>query len=556
MSDPTNDKNVPDEAVTNDAPGTDVARVDAIPIEVTPVEHEREPVPTTTGSVYADFPEQNENLTAEPEAAAPKRQPTLRGAAVVGARVAVGIVGAVVAVVVVAGAGLISLPDITAKAAGVVVTPVATAQQLVCPGGLLRLSNDSGQGATTASALGAPALSFGASAGTVNIAAFSGSDAATGGTPSAPQLISTPPVTDGSTAPVLIGAAQQQTVATGEFVGLASASCTASSGDIWLSGGSTATGRTTLLTISNPSEVTATVNLEILTEKGPVTAPGMTGILIAPQGQRVLSLAGFAPGAESPVVHITSRGGKVVANLQQSIVRGLEAGGVDIVGQTQGASLTNVIPGVVVAGAGTIGQRSGREGYEDLETVLRLYVPGTVAAKAEVTVVPESGTTTGTSFELDVEAGKVTDFPIDELADGDYSISVTTTVPAVASARVSNAGSVAHGSKTDFAWLAAAPLLTSDAMVTTVAALVDDLHFTNPTSADQTVVINTPSGKTRPVPVPAGASVTIAVPANASYRINGYTGIYASVTARNDGGASGYTISAPGRESTPIRVYP
>ena len=44
----------------------------------------------------------------------------------------------------------------------------------------------------------------------------------------------------------------------------------------------------------------ATVDLQLYGPSGLIAAPGTSGIIVAPQGQRVLSLAGFAPGVASP----------------------------------------------------------------------------------------------------------------------------------------------------------------------------------------------------------------------------------------------------------------
>ncbi|MCY7411684.1 MAG: DUF5719 family protein, partial [Salinibacterium sp.] len=284
--------------------------------------------------------------SAEPEAV--KTPVTLRGAAVIGGRVLAGAIAVASSVAVVAVASVIALPSISAQPASELVTPVPTAQRLVCPGSALRLADDTGQGATTASALGVPELDFASNTGQVDATSLSESDASTGGTGSAPTVISTLPSVNDPAAQVLVSGAQSESVDAGDYVGLLTSGCALASGDSWLVGGSTAVGRTTLLTLSNPSEVPATVMIEMFGERGAIVAPGTSGIVVAPQGQRVLSLAGFRPGVQSPVVHVTSTGGQVVANLQQSIVRGLEPSGMDIVGAVAQPSLSIVIPGLVL----------------------------------------------------------------------------------------------------------------------------------------------------------------------------------------------------------------
>src|SRR5690606_10588399 len=173
------------------------------------------------------------------------------------------------------------------------------------------------------------------SSGPVESEPLSRSDAGTGGTDAAPLLVSTPPgATEGDLA-TLISGAQVQQAQVGEFVGLTASSCASATGDSWLPAGSTSVGRTTLITLSNPTEVPATVGLELYDSTGRVSAPGTSGIVVPPDGQRVLSLAGFVPNIPDPVVRVTSLGGQVVANLQQVTVRGLDAGGVDIVARSE-----------------------------------------------------------------------------------------------------------------------------------------------------------------------------------------------------------------------------
>ncbi len=515
-----------------------------------------------TGSFYAEFPEQDDSPFRPPQKHEPKpvKAKPMRRAAIVGARLVAGLAGLAVAAAAIAAAGLVPLPSIAAAPASTLVTPVATAQQLVCPGGFLRLASESGEGATTASSLGSAAVTTAATRGAVDVSPLPDSEAGTGGTGRAPQLLSTPPDEAEPGTPVLISGAQAQSVASAEFVGLAATSCTLASGDAWLSGGSTAVGRTTLITLSNPSEVAASVSLQIFGEKGPVVAPGMSGIVVAAQSQRVLSLAGFAPGLASPVVHVESRGGRVVATLQQTVVRGLEAGGADIIAPGSAPGLTNVIPGVVIAGSSALGSRLAGEGYEDLETALRLFVPGTASAVAQVTVMPENGAATGMSFEITAEAGRVTDFPLDDLADGSYAITVRTTVPVTVAARTSTSGSGSAAARTDFAWFSTAPELNGDSLVsipTGVIGITPALHFVNPSQADAKVVLERMGGGDGlAVTVPAGSSALLAVPTGATFRLSGFPSLYSSVSVLSNGGIGGYPVSLPGRISTPILIYP
>lgn len=86
-----------------------------------------------TGGMAGDDPIFPEN---EPEQRAPRAPLTVRGVAIVGARVVTGAIGIGVAVATITAATLLPLPTLGTTPVGVLVTPVPTAQQLVCPGAL------------------------------------------------------------------------------------------------------------------------------------------------------------------------------------------------------------------------------------------------------------------------------------------------------------------------------------------------------------------------------------------------------------------------------------
>ncbi|CAN5403235.1 hypothetical protein BH10ACT7_BH10ACT7_10270 [soil metagenome] len=487
------------------------------------------------------FPEQEDDYEVV------KEPITVKRVAIVGGRVVTGLVGIGVAAVTIATAALVPLPSFTASPASQLITPVPTAQQLVCPGAILRLADDEGEGATISSPIGRPTVDSAASSSAVDATPLEQSDASTGGTAAAPTVISTPPNQDDPTAVNLLSGAQVQSASEGEFVGLTAGDCGTVSGDVWLAGGSTSVGRTTLLTLSNPTEVPATVNIELFGESGPITAPGTSGIVVPASGQRVVSLAGFQPDVASPVVHITSTGGQVVAQLQQATVRGLVAGGLDIIGPTVSPSLDNIIPGVVITDLVAVQELAGGgEAFNDLRTVLRLFAPGDEPVSATVSVTPEDGSGTGASFVFDLDGGRVVDLPVGELENGSYTVRVVSDAPTLAAVRVS----AAVGSATDFAWMVSAPQLPDPAQVTIADGPSPVLHLANPTDADVTVTAVDLS-----VPVPAGTTATVAVDPGETYQLSGYEQLMAAVTFTNGSEIASYTVHPQGAGSTPIRVY-
>ena len=493
--------------------------------------------------------------TSEPEAAAvaTDKLPAKnrgRGAIIVSARIVAGTIGTVVAALAIAAAAWLPLPSHTMTPPSTRVVPVPEAQQRVCPGPLLRLGNDSGKDATSVSSIGNPAVSYGQTSGRVEASPLSATENTSG---VAPEQLTLPPASGQTSKPPLLSGSQSQTASSGDLVGFAAAECAESSGDSWLVGGATDTGRTTLLTLSNPSNVSATVNLTLYGPSGVVPAAGSQGIVVPPGSQRIFSLAGFIPGVASPVVRVQSTGGQVVANLQQSTVRTLAPGGVDIVGGANEPSLVNVIPGLVIANQAALAAQEAQPGYSDLRTVIRLLVPGKKEANVEISVVPEGGTDEGTTVSVSLQPGQVTDVPLDSFAEGNYSVMIASTQPLVAGARLSTVGSTGQ---TDFAWLAAATPIDKQALVTVAPGPSPVLHLENPTSKPTTATIRSKGGAATTVTVPAGRSVSQPVSASATYSIDGFDTLALSVTYLGDGELSAFSVSPSTPAASPITIYP
>ncbi|MBC7519331.1 MAG: hypothetical protein H7248_10730, partial [Microbacteriaceae bacterium] len=310
--------------------------------------------------------------------------PGKQGAIRAGVRTVTAVAGIALAVLVIGAATVFTGPRVLTRQIGTLVTPAPAAQQRVCPGPVQEVSDEAG---TRFLAVGAASENFRAIGGTVFSDRLDTSASASASAPNAgPLRLTLPPRIENSS---FLAGSQSQLLSGKELSGLAVAECTQASGESWLVGGSTEVGRTSVLLISNPSTVPATVSIEIFGESGKVSAPGMAGLTIAPASARGFSLAGFAPGLISPAIHVSSRGGQVVATLQQSTVRTLQAGGVDLVGAAQLPNRSAIIPGLVVSKSAAVTAAQGAAGFGDLETAVRLIAPGSRDATATVTITPE-----------------------------------------------------------------------------------------------------------------------------------------------------------------------
>lgn len=496
---------------------------------------------------------------------------------VIGARIASGVVASAVAAVVIGVVAFVPLPIVGAEPRSVTVEPAPAAQTRVCPGGAMRVGDETGSDADTAFVLGAPSLDGEAQNGAVE----------------RDRLTSADPAADASTAPEVlriapaegaqVAGAQSQDVDAPDFRGFAAAVCAEPSGSIWLVGGAMTIGRSTVVLIANPTDVPSRVSLEIFGEDGPVSAPGMSGIDIPAGGQRVLSLSGFAPGVASPVVHVTARGGRVVADLQQSIVRGLDAVGVETIGSGADPAPSLVIPGVRIVD--TIGTNRARAlaDWQDAGAVVRVAVPGAVAGTVTVRVVPDAGAegAEGTSFEIELDAGTVTDIPLDVsgedpaadgegdhdhgLQDGIYTVYVDAEMPVAAAVRASTAvdtgqdpapDAVLVAPPSDLAWFSAAPALDETAFFVVPAGPAPVVSIVNPTAADVALELTTVrGGGVQAVTIPAGGAVSLPV-APGAYLLSGAAGVAVGVTFAAPGSLAALVLSPARPVAGALVVHP
>ncbi|PZE84953.1 DUF5719 family protein [Curtobacterium sp. MCBD17_032] len=448
-------------------------------------------------------------------------------------------VAVVVAAGTIAAAHTIGTTVTPGHPAGRTVTPVPAAAERVCAGSALRLSDDAGNDATRASAVGSPEIASATTGTGVERSRLEGSN--TGG--SEPTLLTAPA---GDTAPQVAGSSVQS-VSDGDLVGTGAASCEDPSQSTWLLGGSTETGRTSLVTLANPTDVNATVDLAIADAEGTVSAPGTTGIVVAPNSQKVVPLAGFVTDQGATVVHVTSTGGQIVAHMQETVVRTLTPGGFDIVSGGAAPARTQVIPAVVLDDAE--GAQRG-EDTADAAPVLRLYVPGDRTARVTLGITTADGG--GTTVDATAEPGIVTDVPLDDFPDGRYSFTITSTVPIVAAARTTTP---TEDGRTDLGWFASAEPLGDTTTTAVAAGSGARLNLVNPTREDATVTIAS-GDDAQQVAVASGATATVRVPSTQQLTITGAAGLVAGVSYQGDDGIAGFPVRPATEVSSPMRVYP
>lgn len=491
--------------------------------------------------------------------AAPRRRGLPTGARV-GGRLLVGAVAVAAAAAVIGVVAFVPLPTVGAVPDGVEVTPVPGDALRVCTGSVLRLGTETGEGSDTAHAIGAPSLTAGSLGGAEP--ERSSLDAGAEADGNAVPLVLRSPAGEQP-----VGARSQQ-LDVRDFSGMTATTCLEPAGSAWLVGGSTTVGRTSLLTLANPSEVDAVATVRLWGESGPVAAAGMGSVTVRAGSQRVIPLSGFAPGLASPVVEVNARGGRIIAGLQQSIVRGLDAGGTEIVAPGAAPAESLVIPGIRISAATSVAAAESRSGWHDAGPSIRLLSPDQTT-EAVVVLTPAAGQGGSPStFVLELQAGAVTELPItsgllaeelNTLPDGLYTVAVTAGAPVVAGVRTSTAtepeadplSPIPPAPRSDFAWFTATEPLGADAVVAIPSGPVPVLSLVNPGIDDAVVDI---AGVASGTAVPAGATVAIRVPTGRVLAVVGAAGLHASVSFAGAGQLAAFPLAAPRPLAGPVLI--
>jgi len=316
----------------------------------------------------------------------------------------------------------------------------------------------------------------------------------------------------------LLTANQIQRGSIDSLAGLAGAACQKPSAEQWLIGGSTITGRESLLILSNPSKVSAIVDLQLFSEAGAMDGPGLTGISVAAGKTELIQLASLAPKTTSFAIHLNARGGAIASWLQQKTQRGLSAEGVDFVSPTPGFGEQQIVPGILVRGAKVASKLIAQNGdYSDLRPTLRVFVPGEKSATFTAQIMSSDQKTFGTVIQQTVAAGRVAEFALDDLADGDYVAFITADQPIGASVRLSRTAAT-NQPITDYAWLTSAQVVSGVQALVVPSAGISKLSIANaqPGSVEVRVgfgstsaVLTLREGASKVIELPAGSPVQL-----------------------------------------------
>lgn len=255
---------------------------------------------------------------------------------------------------------------------------------------------------------------------------------ATGSRAGAPVVVSTPPtgasspshgllVTGEAAAAPGLTAAEWASYDGRSAAGLAAGWCLRAAADWWFAGVDTSVGTSTSLVLLNASPSTAVVDVAVFGRSGPVDVPGGRGIAVSARSERVIDLAGFAPGRASLGVHVRATTGRIVAAVRTSRLRALTPTGVDWVPEAHRPATS------LVVGAAAGGSTSHH---------LVVVNPGDRQAVVRVSFVSRSGTFTSTHVaDLSISPGAVVTADVSPVVgSAAMGIRLSSTRPVVAAA--------------------------------------------------------------------------------------------------------------------------
>ncbi|WP_049822471.1 DUF5719 family protein [Arthrobacter sp. H41] len=364
----------------------------------------------------------------------------------------------------------------------------------------------------------------------------------------------------------IAGATFTHTADDGDLRGLGALSCRTPSNDMVLLGGATEVGDSSVLVLTNPTDIPAVVDLGLFGADGPVEAAGTGGHLVPPGESRNVVLAGLAGNQEHLAVRVRSDGGRISAVIQQSVLRGLTPGGVELLAPAAPPALDQVIPGVVLQNADTARAVREQDGYAAASPVLQVLVPGSTDAVLDIRVLgPDGEVPLPDGGVMTAAAGSVSTVPLEDLAEGSYTVAITSDVPVAAAARVSRGSA---GGPVDFGSAPAAERLGSEHAVVLADGVDVQLVFGAP--EDSAEVSLTPVGADGAIGDPRvvgiAGTTSVTVPASsfgpgAVAVIVGAAGgpVFGAQVATLGGDTAGISVSAisedpGGRRSIPVEL--
>ena len=230
--------------------------------------------------------------------------------------------------------------------------------------------------------------------------------------------------------------------------GLASMECFPAGTDQWFVGGGSVEGRVGEVSLANPEDTPATVDVLLWGPDGPLPAPAGRGVFVPAHGKVRLPFSVLAPGIFSFTIHVESRSGRVTAAVLDHMVHGLIPRGLEWVPLTTPPSLQTVVAGIPAKVDPVL--LSVLSPDRDATVKVRLITPQGTFAPAGLT-------------SISLNAGNLWVGQVAKILRGQpAAIELTSTSPIVAGVWYRIDG---QNGEAEFAYAAGAPALTGPAVV-------------------------------------------------------------------------------------------
>ncbi|HEY2441543.1 MAG TPA: DUF5719 family protein [Streptosporangiaceae bacterium] len=198
--------------------------------------------------------------------------------------------------------------------------------------------------------------------------------------------------------------------------GTATASCGAPGTDFWFTGPGQQSAGSIQLYLMNVDNQPSNVDVDIVTDAGPLQGSTDTGITVPPHGLVMQPLDGLVHGSRAIELHVRTSVGRVVAAVRESS-RASQQG--QWLPATQAPAKRLVIPGLPAASGGR---------------ALYIATSGESDAQVKLTVISSGGSyqPTGASG-IDIPAGSASKVELTSLAGVSGAVVLTSSVPVTAS---------------------------------------------------------------------------------------------------------------------------
>lgn len=379
-------------------------------------------------------------------------------------------------------------------------------------------------------------------------------DSNPGGEAGQPVLLTTEPLGGRS---ALAGAVTSYSASDGDLTGLSVAPCAAPGHQHWMTGVTTTLGTTAVLTLTNPSGSSSSVDIELFGTEGRIDAAGTSGLVLAPNQTRSFIVGGLAPNEEAVALRISAKGGAIAPSVQQHRLDGVTPQGVEIIQPGADPARTAVMPGITISEDNVkIARESELAGAEP--TVFITTTTGSPTTANIELIDAEGKSHKPEQYSVDIDATTTVAVPLDGIEPGTYTVQVESEAAIIAS---TSAWMGTPGKDLDFATLSGTSALGLDQVVALPSTGTATLELF---ASDDAVVEITPlnaagdPGKKVKENLSKG-STTLEIPGEktAAVRIEtGASGVYAAVNVTQTDGMSAYPV-APAKapaSGVPVRV--